>query len=425
MKSNKTKLSRALYVTLCLCLLIGMALPLYACKKEPAEVAPPAGVYTRMTVDINPSIELMVDDQGKVASVTALNDDGSILISGEVFVGKTPEEATQLILQLATDTGYLVKGEIKAESTEGSQTVSVSVSGDSEYAKQLCNKVQENAKQFLADNGIVGKVELLKAKTLEELRAIAVQDGLFTEAEVQAFNEEQLYRALAAGRIETAELLTQELRDAYYQAKAYQISFVEKQATANAIAGINEIYKLMMTEYRTALENYSKAVTALDEKRYELLVSPDSAYQKALQQLRDAKAELLKEKKLLASVKVDDENYTEISASFQMSEETYERLLKAVENAGTAANTAMEAAITALRGYEVVLKNLETTLFSTEEIQTVLTEKATEIEANVNAAKDAFFESFEAAHKDDITAIEEALRQKKQQLITEAKGEAA
>lgn len=425
MKSNRIKLSRVCCAALCLCLLLGMALPLCACKKEPSEVAPPTGVYTRMTVDINPSIEFMVDDQGKVASVTALNDDGSILISGEVFVGKTPEEATQLILQLATDTGYLVKGEITAESAEGSQTVSISVSGNSDYAKQLCDKVQADATQFLKDNGIVGKVELLKAKTLEELRTIAVQDGLFTEEEVQGFTEEQLYRALAAGRIETAELLTQELRDTYYQAKAYHVSFAEKQATVNAIAGINEIYKLMMKEYSTALENYGKAVTALDEKRYELLVSSDSAYQKALQQLRDAKAELLKEKKLLASVKVGDETYAEISASFQMREETYERLLKAVEAAGTAANTAMEAAVTALRSYEAVLKNLESTLFSATEIQTVLTEQAVEIEAAVNAAKDEFFASFETAHKDDITAIENALRQKKQQLIAEVKGETA
>ena len=46
---------------------------------------PEEGTVTRMTVDINPSVEFMVDDQNKVVSVTALNDDGSILIAGEAF----------------------------------------------------------------------------------------------------------------------------------------------------------------------------------------------------------------------------------------------------------------------------------------------------------------------------------------------------
>ena len=49
---------------------------------------PEEGIVTRMTVDINPSVEFMIDDQNKIVSVTALNDDGSILIVGEAFVGK-------------------------------------------------------------------------------------------------------------------------------------------------------------------------------------------------------------------------------------------------------------------------------------------------------------------------------------------------
>ena len=61
---------------------------------------------TRVTVDINPSVEFIVDDQNKVVSVTALNDDGSILIAGEAFVGKTPEEAVEMMVSLATETGW-------------------------------------------------------------------------------------------------------------------------------------------------------------------------------------------------------------------------------------------------------------------------------------------------------------------------------
>ena len=72
-----------------------MLLPL-AVFTSCSEPAPKEGTVTRMTVDINPSVEFMVDDQNKVVSVTALNDDGSILVAGEAFIGKTPEEAVEM-----------------------------------------------------------------------------------------------------------------------------------------------------------------------------------------------------------------------------------------------------------------------------------------------------------------------------------------
>ena len=411
---------KCLSLALCLCLLIGMALPLASCKKS--EPTPPEGTYTRMTVDINPSVEFMVDDQNKVVSVTALNDDGSILIAGEAFVGKTPEEATQLVVSLATDAGYLVKGEIHTENTDESQKVEISVSGNSDYAKELAQNVKSDVEKYLKDNKITATVESVKAKTLDEMRAVVVADGLFTEDEVKDMTEEQLYKALAAGRIETAELLTAEMREAYYRAKDYKISFVEKQATADIISGMGTTYKVLMSGYSAALVMYSTSIDTLDELRYSLLVDPESAYQKALASLRDAKEDLLKEKKLVLSVKDGDETYAEISASFKLSEETYNRALKAVEDAGAAANKAMEAAIATLREVETQLKELEATLRENEDISAKLTAEAQNLENTLNKAKDNFFAEFEAAHKSDIEKAEADLEAKKQELIAAAKG---
>lgn len=413
------KIKKLLSLILCLCLLAGGVLPLASCKKS--EPTPPAGTYTRMTVDINPSVEFMVDDQNKVVSVTALNDDGSILIAGEAFVGKTPEEATQLVVSLATDAGYLVKGEITSEKTEDSQTVSITVSGNSEYAEALRENVKKDVEKFLSDNKITATVENVKAKTLEEMRKLVVDDGIFTEEEVQNMTEEQLYKALAAGRIETAELLTAEMREAYYRAKDYKISFAEHQATVDIINGMDGAYQLLLTGYRTALTAYGTAIDSIDALRYELLVSPDSAYQKALAQLRDAKEDLLKEKKLMLTVKVGDANYAEVSASFKLSEETYNKLLKAVEDAGTAANKTIDEALSLMRQCENALKELEESFPS--EIKTKLTSEAKAVEDKVNAAKDSFFAEFEEAHASDIKKAEDDLKAKKQELIAQAKSE--
>ena len=411
---------KCLSLALCLCLLIGMALPLASCKKS--EPTPPEGTYTRMTVDINPSVEFMVDDQNKVVSVTALNDDGSILIAGEAFVGKTPEEATRMVVSLATDAGYLVKGEIHVENTDESQKVEISVSGNSDYAKELAKNVKSDVEKYLKDNKITATVESVKAKTLDEMRKVVIEDGLFTEDEVKDMTEEQLYKALAAGRIETAQLLTAEMREAYYRAKDYKISFVEKQATADIISGMGATYKVLMSGYSTALAAYSTSIDTLDELRYSLLVDPESAYQKALASLRDAKEDLLKEKKLIFSVKDGDKTYAEISASFKLSEETYNKALKAVEDAGAAANKAMETAIAALREVEAQLKALEEKLRENEDISAKLTAEAQKLEDTLNKAKDNFFAEFEAAHKSDIEKAEADLEAKKQELIAAAKG---
>lgn len=411
---------KCLSLALCLCLLIGMALPLASCKKS--EPTPPEGTYTRMTVDINPSVEFMVDDQNKVVSVTALNDDGSILIAGEAFVGKTPEEATRMVVSLATDAGYLVKGEIHVENTDESQKVEISVSGNSDYAKELAKNVKSDVEKYLKDNKITATVESVKAKTLDEMRKVVIEDGLFTEDEVKDMTEEQLYKALAAGRIETAQLLTAEMREAYYRAKDYKISFVEKQATADIISGMGATYKVLMSGYSTALAAYSASIDTLDELRYSLLVDPESAYQKALASLRDAKEDLLKEKKLIFSVKDGDKTYVEISASFKLSEEAYNKALKAVEDAGAAANKAMETAIAALREVEAQLKALEEKLRENEDISAKLTAEAQNLEDTLNRAKDNFFAEFEAAHKSDIEKAEADLEAKKQELIAAAKG---
>ena len=254
------------------------------------------------------------------------------------------------------------------------------------------------------------------------MRKVVIEDGLFTEDEVKDMTEEQLYKALAAGRIETAQLLTAEMREAYYRAKDYKISFVEKQATADIISGMGATYKALMSGYSAALAAYSTSIDKLDALRYSLLVDPESAYQKALASLRDAKEDLLKEKKLIFSVKDGDKTYVEISASFKLSEETYNKALKAVEDAGAAANKAMETAIAALREIETQLKALEEKLRENEDISAKLTAEAQNLEDTLNKAKDNFFAEFEAAHKSDIEKAEADLEAKKQELIAAAKG---
>ncbi len=375
------------------------------------DTKPEAGTVTRMTVDINPSVEFMVDDENKVISVTALNDDGSIIIAAEAFVGKTPEEAVELMVNIATETGYLVKGNV----APGENTVKISVSGDTGYAEKLLKDVEEKVNATLSTLNISGAVERVNALGIEALRAMATEATLLSEEEIASMSEAQLYSAIAESRVEVALLFTEDMRNAYYSAKDYEISFARSEATAKVIESLGGLYTITHTAYKTALDTYSSAIKALDEMRYDLLISPESDYQRSLVALREAKVELLKQRSYTATLDVNGEEYASATITLATSEEAYNRALTAYEELGNTANRAMESLIATLRQAENALIELENTLFDAN-IEAVLLEKAEEIDATINAKKDSFFEDFERAHADDIEAIEEALLAKKAEL---------
>ncbi len=408
-------MKKRLFSTILACaMLLPMALFVFtSCGKD---AMPPEGTYTRMTVDINPSVEFMIDDQNKVVSVTALNDDGSILIAGEAFVGKTPEEAAQLVVNLADETGYLVQGHVEADDNQ----VKISISGDTKYAKQLMDKVEKSTERLLTDLDIEGKVARVDAMESETLRELAMETALFTEEEVAAMTDEQLYSAIAAGRVETALLLTEEMREAYRSAKQSRISFAQSEATAAVIEAMGGAYQLVYIGYKTAIDAYSAAITALDNFRYESLVSPESEYQKSLARLRESKIEYLQQKNYVASLEINGEEYASASLTLQMTEEEYDAVLAAYEALGTRLNDALVTLIEKLRESEVFLRSLEAKF--SDNIKEELAANAQAMEDSVNAAKDRFFADFEAAHKADIEAMEQSLIEQKNKLKAAATG---
>ena len=70
-------------------------------------------------------------------------------------MGKESDDAVKAIVSLATDTGYIVKGEVSADEN----TVKISVSGDTKWAKDLAKDAEKQVNQFFKDSGIAGTVE--------------------------------------------------------------------------------------------------------------------------------------------------------------------------------------------------------------------------------------------------------------------------
>ena len=60
-----------------------------------------------ITIDINPSIEIITGEDGYIVQVNPLNQEAEVLLSGSNFVSKTINEAIDEIIKLAADLGYL------------------------------------------------------------------------------------------------------------------------------------------------------------------------------------------------------------------------------------------------------------------------------------------------------------------------------
>ena len=382
------------------------------CKKKNPEAS-------IMTVEINPKVEFILDKDNKVVSATALNDDGAVILAGEAsFTGKTAEEAAEAVVSIATETGYIVKGSATAKDNE----INISISGDTSYAKDLYGKVEKKVKKYMKDNGINATLEKSPALTLEKLKELALKNPERTEDDVKDKTEEQLIAMIKLDRIETAELATEELKDAYFKAKAYHIAIVNREETAKIINGMGDAYAAVLGLYNKALETYGKAIQAMEDTRYKTLVSPDSAYQKLLAELRDKKAEVLKERSITFDVTIDDEKRASAELRLKASEEAYNELVKKIEEIGNKADAAWTQAIAAAKTYETALEGYKDQLLTVAEVKKKLNDEAAKIETAVNNAKNSFFETFEEAHGEDIKKAKADLEAYKQKLKDQAAG---
>ena len=365
----------------------------------------------RMQVDINPSVEFILDADDKVLSVTALNDDGALIVAGEAFVGKTAEDAVELMASISTDAGYLVKGELSA----GQDGITISITGDEEAAQKLYEDVKAGVDAFLEKIGIDAAVERGEALKLDALRdLVQAADPTLSDEEVAGMTEEQLLNALKISRIETAQLLTEELRAAYNTAKEYDFRFAERQATKSVIEGLGSAYESFLNGYAAALDSYQKAIQAVEQARYDYLVDAGSDYQKILAEVREQKDKVLEQRKEAAELP-EGAAKEAAKAALAAEEAILETKEAALELAGDAANASFDLALSAMKTVENALTELEKTF--PEEITTALTENAQKAQDAMNAAKDEAFAKFEEAHKEDIEQALADLQARKQALI--------
>lgn len=162
--------------------------------------------YSYLAIDINPSVELVIDGE-TVVSVKACNEDAAVLLSGENFEGLPVEEVSESIVELAEELGYLntdnydVKITVTADSEDIYEKIKEFARKGAEKGSELA-KINYNprsadeskVKELLAENA-EAFAQLTPAK-LRLIEAIMEYDDTMTYEDGAAMKVSELTAAL-------------------------------------------------------------------------------------------------------------------------------------------------------------------------------------------------------------------------------------
>lgn len=142
-------------------LLFLFSINIYGCFNDTANYA---NAY--ITIDINPSIEIITNDEGLVEQVNPLNHDAEILLLDHDFLGKTVDEVVDTIMNLALEAGYIIE--------EDENAIIITTAIDNQKNKErLENKISKTINKFKERYRLRLKIYNENQKATQELKVLA------------------------------------------------------------------------------------------------------------------------------------------------------------------------------------------------------------------------------------------------------------
>lgn len=208
-----------------------VVLGLAACSTEDVE----ASSYY-VAIDINPSIEFIVDEDDIITSYNLLNEDAEILVADIDFVGMNVDEAVELFITVATEAGY-----IDVDSEDNAVLITVLGEDEDDTTAQVRNRLRERVGRYFVKNYIVAEV----------LTDEFTDEDLILQAEELGVTPAKLSLALLIMQTETEEVYTLEgLLD----------------------TPVKDLVQIIKTYHEDVFTDYTQAqLRALEQKRNELI----------------------------------------------------------------------------------------------------------------------------------------------------------
>ena len=397
--------------------------------EDPVDSTPAAVIQ----MDVNPSLSLVVDNNNVVISVYGENDEGKMIVCDMNLVGLSVDVAIEKIITEEVNTGYLIKGNVKAEENEINFVIEADTQQISTALEAKLNEVTTNVCQKLNVNKVVEiETKIEEAKTSLVARALELDPTAIKE-ELENKTNAELINYIAGCQIEKFTIPTEELEALYDSIKTSRVNLSEHEFVVNAIDSVDaNLYQEFKSVYSALISRLKEANTALETAYYNYFVKAESTYQKALTQINEAKINVFKLRSEVAELKTKiaaledglektlEEGKLAISEGLlQAAEVTLATLEFSFDEARKLAKGIIDGLQTGLNQLIVEMETFQSTLPS--EIKTVLTESVVDIENKINEAKDNSFAYFETTFKADIELALAQMKAQKQALVNELK----
>lgn len=372
-----------------------------------------SGEATSMvTMSLNPQISMVLDENNCVLSVNGDNNEGKIVISGENLVGLKVDEAVAKVIQIESECGYLVSGQIEA----GQNKLTVDLTVDNENIKNtIKSEIDKAINSTCNDLNIDKEIAYTNSITKEALIEMVVNvDPSLTKEDCADMSYQELLSRIAIYQLDTAEFYTVELEELYNQSKEYEVKFADTEATKEVISSIGSTYSIILSGIDYLIDSLKTSVTNLENVMYTQLVDENSNFQVSYNSFLEAKQNVIKLKNEVANSEAlsDSEKEvlkTELEAKEKILDFCIEQMDSYKESALATIQTAKDSINSIIDTIDKTIKELP----NQDEVESTLSQNSKQIEDKINNAKKEAYENFEKEYADDIkNAKDQALAYK-------------
>lgn len=280
-------------------------------------------------IDVNPSIEMIVNNDKKVVSVKGLNDEGKMIILNENLEGKSLDEVLNTIFTLEFEMGYLDEDQNKA---------TIAITSEDEEHKQRLNDYINNSINEINNNEYKISVNYNAGKTIDELQELVTL--YYPQYDVANSNYNDLVLMISNYHKETKEIASEKLEQLFLTFKNEQITILIDNYVNKIINELDSTYQVIVDKYNKFYDLYLSAYQKLIEQYQKVFIDEDSDYQQALNELEIKKQEYLKQKRLTLQTRNNDSvlDYLVEKAKLDIMESNYKACLYAFNTIEEIAN---------------------------------------------------------------------------------------
>ena len=212
-------------------------------------------------VDVNPSVEFVVDDSDKVLSVKGLNDDGKLILTDEEFENLSLKDAVSKLLNLEEKTNFL------SETNKNvTLTLTIENKGVEEVLTNKLNQILKSTQNNLSTNI---EIKFNTSKSIEDLKDYVNSIDIIKN--VQDLQYSELIGIVRKYHEDVRTLDSIALENLYLKSKTEYFEELKENK-------IKELVNDLDDSYKTQVDRYNKLYLLVKETYNNLQATYESLY---------------------------------------------------------------------------------------------------------------------------------------------------